>query len=191
MMSTAATVIRDGKKRTVDAEELVPGDLVFIQSGDRVPADTRLVNSTNLQIMEAVLTGESVASEKDTKPLPADAGLGDRKNCTFGGTLVVYGQGTGVVIATGDSAELGKINALVAAVEQQSTPLMDALEVFGQWIAGITLLLALATFLISYLARGNTASRAFSECVGVAVAIIPEGLPSVTTITLALGVQAM
>ena len=190
-MSTTATVIRDGKKRTVDAEELVPGDLIFIVSGDRVPADTRLVNSTNLQIMEAILTGESVAAEKSVAPVAPDVQLGDRKNCTFGGTMVVYGQGTGVVIATGDSAELGKINALVSSVEQQSTPLMDALEVFGQWIAGITLLLAIATFLISHLARGNGPSRAFSEAVGVAVAIIPEGLPSVTTITLALGVQAM
>ena len=190
-MSTTATVIRDGKKRTLDADELVPGDLVFIQSGDRIPADVRLIVATNLQVMEAVLTGESVAVEKVTSAMAADAQLGDRKNCAFGGTMVVYGQGTGVVIATGDAAELGKINALVSSVEAQSTPLMDSLEVFGQWIAGITLLLALATFLLSYLARGNTPSKAFSEAIAVAVAIIPEGLPSVTTITLALGVQAM
>ena len=191
MMSPTATVIRDGKKRTVDADELVPGDLVFVQSGDRIPADLRLIVSTNLQVMEAVLTGESVAVEKVTSVMAADAQLGDRKNCAFGGTMVVYGQGTGVVIATGDAAELGKINTLVSSVEAQTTPLMDSLETFGQWIAGITIFLALATFLISYLVRGNTPAKAFSECVGVAVAIIPEGLPSVTTITLALGVQAM
>lgn len=103
-------VIRDGKKRTIDAEELVPGDVVFVQSGDRIPADVRLVQATNLQVMEAVLTGESVAVEKVTGPMAGDAQLGDRKNMGFGGTMVVYGQATGVVTATGDAAELGKIN---------------------------------------------------------------------------------
>jgi magnesium-transporting ATPase (P-type) len=194
MLSATATVLRNGQKVSVPADEVVPGDVIFILSGDRVPADLRLVGSTNLQVQEAILTGESLPVSKAALPpggVREDAPLGDRLNMCFSGTMAVYGAGTGVAVATGDAAELGRINALVSSVDAKSTPLLDQLEVFGRWIALITVLLAVVTFLISFLARGNVASAAFSEAVSVAVAIIPEGLPAVTTITLALGVRHM
>ena len=144
MLSTNATVIRGGQKLTIPAEQVVPGDIIFVLSGDRIPADIRILSSTNMQVQEAILTGESVPVEKSTAAVQEEAQLGDRKNVGFSGTMVVYGQGTGVVIATGDAAELGKINALVSSVESQSTPLLDQLEIFGRWVAVITIVLAVS-----------------------------------------------
>ena len=141
--------------------------------------------------MEAVLTGESAPVPKSTDAAPLDALLGDRPGVVFGGTMVTMGQATAVVTATGDATELGKISALVTSVEAASTPLLDDLEVFGRWLAALTVLVAVGTFLIAYLVRGLDLGDAFGIGVGVAVAIIPEGLPAVTTVTLALGVQHM
>ena len=191
MLAATATVVRGGVKRAVPAADVVPGDLLFVASGDRLTADVRFVATASLQTAEGALTGESVPVDKHCEPVPADAQLGDRACMGFSGTHVVYGQGTGVVTATGDAAELGRINALVSSVDAQTTPLLEQLETFGRWVAGITVALALLTFLISLLARGTPAGAAFSEAVSVAVAIIPEGLPAVTTITLALGVRHM
>ena len=124
MLSLNATVVRDGKRLTIPAEELVPGDLVRLASGDRVPADLRLIAARNLQIEELALTGESVPVQKSVEPVAADAALGDRSPSAWSGTLVTMGQGTGVVVGTGDATEIGRISTMIAGVETLATPLL-------------------------------------------------------------------
>lgn len=191
MLAPKATVLRDGQKVCVDAAALVPGDVVYLQSGDCVPADCRMTAATHLQVQEAMLTGESLPVTKNVTPVPVESGLGDRRCLAFSGTLVMSGTGSGIVVATGDQAELGKINSLVAGQEDAPTPLLITLEMFGRFIAICAVLLAVASFLISYLARGRQLTDALLTAVAIAAAIIPEGLPTVVVVTLALGVQAM
>ena len=191
MLSPQATVVRSGARKLVDAEELVPGDIIFLQSGDRVPADVRLCNVTKLQILEAVLTGESLPISKHTRPVLPLSPLGDRKCLGFAATLVMSGQGLGIVVETGDFAEVGKINALVSGVESGKTNLTVQLEIFGRWISSIVAVIAVSTLLVAVFGRGFPVGNAFTAAVAVAVAIIPEGLPAVVTIVLAIGTQSM
>jgi magnesium-transporting ATPase (P-type) len=191
MLSPHAIVTRAGERREIPAEDLVPGDIVHLASGDRVPADLRLIEIKSLRVMEAALTGESLAVEKQVDPIDADAALGDRASMAWSGTLVTYGQGTGVVTATGSATELGRISTLLATVEKLTTPLLKLMARFGQWLAGVILLLSALIFGFGVWVRDYPASDMFLAAVGLAVAAIPEGLPAIMTITLAIGVTRM
>ncbi|MCD6706405.1 MAG: cation-transporting P-type ATPase [Thiobacillus sp.] len=191
MLSLHATVTRAGERHEIPAEDLVPGDIVHLASGDRVPADLRLISVKSLRVMEAALTGESLAVDKQVDPVEADAALGDRASMAWSGTLVTYGQGIGVVVATGTATELGRISTLLATVEKLTTPLLKLMARFGQWLAGVILLLSALIFGFGVWVRGYPASDMFLAAVGLAVAAIPEGLPAIMTITLAIGVTRM
>ncbi len=191
MLSLHANVLRDGCRGEIPAEALVPGDIVFLAPGDKVPADLRLVEARNLRIEEAVLTGESLAVEKDDAAVAADAVLGDRASMAYSGTLVTYGQGTGVVTATGTATEIGRISTLLNTVEELTTPLLRQLAGFGRVLTWAILALAALAFVFGIALRGYSAGEMFLAAVGLAVAAIPEGLPAIVTITLAIGVQRM
>jgi magnesium-transporting ATPase (P-type) len=191
MLSPHAQVLRDGRRQEIDAADLVPGDIVYLVSGDRVPADLRLIEVKSLRVEEAALTGESVAVEKQTQPVAADAPLGDRASMAWSGTLVTYGQATGVVAATGPATEIGRISRMLAEVEGLETPLLRKMAQFGHWLTWAILSIAGLSFAFGTLVRDYTAGEMFLAAVGLAVAAIPEGLPAILTITLAIGVQAM
>ncbi len=191
MLSLDATVLRDGKRKLISAEELVPGDIVLLQSGDKVPADLRLLNTKNLRIEEAALTGESEAVEKSVAAVPEREVIGDRSCMAYSGTLVVYGQGTGMVVATGDRTEIGCISAMLEQVKEPATPLLRRMETLGRQLTAAIMVLAAGTFGYGILAHGYATGEMFMAAVSVAVAAIPEGLPAIMTITLALGVQKM
>jgi magnesium-transporting ATPase (P-type) len=191
ILTQEATVLRGGMRQIVPAEELVPGDVVLLVSGDKVPADLRLFRTKNLRIEEAALTGESVPAEKETEPSPANAPLGDRHGMAYSGTLVTYGQGTGVVTATGEATELGKVNALLTGVESLTTRLTEQIAEFSQWLTLAILVLAAATLVFGLVVRDYSFGDIFLASVALAVAAIPEGLPAIITITLALGMQRM
>ena len=191
MLAPHAHVNRESVRQEIPAEELVPGDIVYLASGDRVPADLRLLDVKSLRIMEAALTGESLAVEKQVDPAAEDAVLGDRASMAWSGTLVTYGQGVGVVVATGTATEIGRISSMLAAVEPLATPLIQQMARFGQWLAGAIVALAVFTFAFGVWMRGYAASDMFLAAVGLAVAAIPEGLPAIMTITLAIGVTRM
>jgi magnesium-transporting ATPase (P-type) len=191
MLSLQAMVLRDGNRQAIPADDLVPGDVVFIQSGDKVPADLRLFRVKSLQIQESVLTGESVAVEKCVEPVPDDAELGDRCSMAYSGTFVTYGQGSGVVVATGTHTEIGRISTMLAQVETLTTPLLRQMSQFARWLTGVIVVIATATFVFGTVARDYLAGDMFLAAVGLAVAAIPEGLPAIMTITLAIGVQRM
>ncbi len=191
MLSLKATVLRDGQRCEIAAEELVPGDWVLLQSGDKAPADLRLVNCKNLRIQEAVLTGEAEAVEKTIAPAVAEAALGDRTDMVYSGTLVSYGQATGVVVATGEQTEIGRISTLLEQVEEIATPLLRQMAQFGRWLSAAIVLAAAATFALGVYWRGLSEDDMFMAAVALAVAAIPEGLPAIMTIILAIGVQRM
>ncbi|MCL4763893.1 MAG: HAD-IC family P-type ATPase, partial [Burkholderiales bacterium] len=191
MLPATAVAWRDGVRTSVRAESLVPGDVVFVQSGDRVPADLRLLRARNLRVNEAALTGESLASEKSVDAVVPEAVLGDRTSLLFSGTVVDAGQGSGVVVATGPRTQIGRISALVARVTTLETPLLRRLAAFGRRLAVAIVVVAGATFAFGYLVRGYSAEEMFLAVVGLAVAAIPEGLPAIVTIALALGTQRM
>jgi Ca2+-transporting ATPase len=190
MVLTEATVRRGGEKLRIPSAQLVPGDVVLLQSGDRVPADLRLLHQRNLQIEEAALTGESVPVEKQTAPLPAGSILAERTNLAFTGTLVTYGQGEGVVFATGDQTEMGRIAGLIQAAENLQTPLTRKIAQFSRLLLYVILGLAVLTFMVGTL-RGESWVDMFMAAVALAVGAIPEGLPAALTITLAIGVSRM
>jgi len=191
MLSPNAEVMRDGRQTTVEAEDLVPGDIVLLQSGDKVPADLRLFRVKGLQVQESALTGESVAVEKNTEPVQHDTVLGDRRCMAYSGTLVTHGLASGVVVATGAKTELGLISTLVATVESETTPLLRQIAQFGRWLTAAIIVIAVATFTFGVLLRDYAISDMFLAAVSLAVAAIPEGLPAIMTITLAIGVQRM
>ncbi len=191
MLAPQAAVLRDGKRVSVDGELLVPGDVVVLEACDKVPADLRLVQATGLQVQEAMLTGESVPVEKHTKPVAEAAPLGDRASIAFSGTLVTSGAGRGVVVATGPSSELGRISGMLADVEVLTTPLVRQMDTFARWLTLMILLIAGVLLVFGYFVEHFEFADVFMAVVGLSVAAIPEGLPAVLTITLAVGVQAM
>ncbi len=189
-LATEATVIRNGERQSIPAREIVPGDVVFIQSGDKVPADLRLLRVRDLQVEEAAFTGESLPSPKDTDVVDEDTELADRHNMAYSSTLVTYGQATGVVVATGQQTEVGRISELMESAEEIATPLTRRISWFSRVLLVAILALAGITFFIG-LAHGEGPGEVFLASVALAVAAIPEGLPAVITITLAIGVARM
>lgn len=191
MLSSQAWVIRDGKRLKIPAEHLVPGDVVILQSGDKVPADIRLFQVKNLRISEASLTGESEPVEKNTDPLPEGTVLGDRTNMAFSSTLVTYGMGQGVVIGTGDHTEIGRISGLLAQTQELVTPLLLKIKKFSKWVSLFVISMVAFVFLYGILIAPYTLEEMVISAVGIAVAAIPEVLPVIFTVTLAIGVQRM
>jgi len=191
LLSPHAAVWRDGKRMTISAESVVPGDVVFVEAGDRVPADIRLLEARGLQVQEAILTGESVPVEKTTGAVAIDAALGDRACLAFRGTIVTSGQAKGVVTATGAETEIGRISGLLSSVDRLQTPLLMQMNLFARWLTLLILLIASALVAFGVFIRKDGFSETFMSVVGLSVAAIPEGLPAVLTITMALGVRAM
>ncbi len=191
MLSPNAMVKREGRQLTIPAEGLVPGDIVLLQSGDKVPADLRLFRVKGLQVQEAALTGESMAVAKITDVVAEQAVLGDRRNMAFSGTIVTHGQGAGIVVATGAQTQLGHISTLVADVETVTTPLLRQMAQFGHMLTVGILIIAALNFAFGVLVHDYLLTDMFLASVSLAVAAIPEGLPAIMTITLAIGVQRM
>ena len=191
MLALKAAVIRNGKRRTVAGEELVPGDVVLLEAGDKVPADIRLLSSHSLAIQESMITGESLPVEKGTSKVEEGAALGDRQCMAFSGTNVTAGQATGVVVATGAHTEIGRIGGMLSGVQKLTTPLVEQMDVLAKWITGFILTVAVILLLVGTLVLNQPFTELFLAVVGLSVAAIPEGLPAVLTITQAVGVQAM
>ena len=210
MAAPNATVIRDGRQQVIPAAELVPGDLVILETGNYVPADVRLVETVNLRIEEASLTGESVPVEKYADlDVPEDAGIGDRRNCGYMSTTVTYGRGKGIVVATGMRTEIGRIAELIQTTEEEPTPLQIKLEQLGKWLGIAALIICALVGVIGiirdtdlslitsaglaayFTASLETLVEMFMIAVSLAIAAVPEGLPAVVTICLALGMQEM
>ena len=191
MISPHAHVLRDGERVSVPVAELVKGDLVLLEAGDRVPADIRLLRARGMLIEEAILTGESLASEKHEAPVPVGAALGDRSSMAFSGTMVASGQGAGVVVATGQATEIGHVSRLLGEVQQLTTPLLRQINDFGRWFTWIAIFAAALLFAFAVLVRSYQWDEALIAVVALAVGVVPEGLPAVITITLAIGVQRM
>ena len=191
LLAPQARALRDGVHISIAAKCLVPGDIVLVQSGDKIVADLRLLQSKNLEIEEAALTGESIAVTKSIDPVTPEALLGDRLCMAYSGTLVVAGQGSGVVVGTGHDTEIGRISSLVADVEPLSTPLLRQISKFGRSLTLAILATAIVTFAFGVWIRDYPVTDMFLAIVGLSVAAIPEGLPAIMTITLAIGVQRM
>ena len=186
-----ANVLRDGHRITVPAKELVPGDIVFLEAGNYIPADVRLIEAVNLRIDEAALTGESVPTQKEARlRLEADIPLGDRKNVAFMGTVVTYGRGRGVVVNTGMKTQIGLIAEMLQSVEQEQTPLQKRLDQLGRMLGWAALAVCGLVFVVGWL-RGTPPLDMFIIAVSLAIAAVPEGLPAVVTISLALGMREM
>ena len=191
MLSPHARVLRGGTRQVLPVDALVPGDVVLIEAGDRVPADLRLLTARALRIDEALLTGESVVAEKSTAAVAADAPLGDRAGMAWSGTLVAAGAARGVVTATGTDTEIGKISQMLGAIAPLTTPLLAQINRFGRQITVVALAVAAALFVFAVMVRGYDWLDALMTVVALAVGFVPEGLPAVITITLAIGVQRM
>ena len=191
MVSLEATAVRDGSPQRVDAETLVPGDVVVLEAGDKVPADLRLMEARECAIDEAVLTGESAPVHKGVSPLDAKASVGDRTCMAFSSTLVTAGTARGVVVATANDTQIGRISELVEQSQEIMTPLMQKIEVFGRILAVVIVGVAAFTFLFGLLVGEEEPVALFLAAVAIAVAAIPEGLPAIMTVTLAIGVQRM
>lgn len=191
LIDPRATVIRDGLRITVPAADVVVGDLVAVEAGDRVPADLRLLKTRTLRIDEAPLSGESVPVDKTIAVVMPAAPIGDRTNLAFSGTLVTAGQGVGVAVGTGVSTELGRISSLVGSVEQLRTPLTQQMDRFGRIVTGVVLSTSVVVFAVAVLVRNYDPADGLMAVVGLAIAAIPEGLPAVLTVTLAVGVRRM
>jgi magnesium-transporting ATPase (P-type) len=191
MLSAEARTLRGGETRLIPAEQLVPGDVVLLESGDKIPADLRLADVKNLRTEEAALTGESLPADKNTGPAPANSTVGDRECMAFSGTMVVSGRATGLVVATGSATELGRINALLAGVSALETPLLRQIKQFGYVITAVVGIVGVLVFAYGKWVMGMDFVELFQAVVGIAVSVIPEGLPAIITITLAIGVQRM
>lgn len=191
MIAPKASVIRGGVRQSIPVSEIVPGDLVLIEAGDRVPADLRLLHARRLLIDEALLTGESVAAEKHETVLPEDTVLADRQNMAFSGTLVAAGQANGIAVATGAHTQIGRISSLIQSVEAMATPLLKQIDQFARRFTWFVLAGGLALFAFAVLVRSYNWIDALIAVVALTVGIVPEGLPAVITITLAIGVRRM
>jgi Ca2+-transporting ATPase len=191
MASPEAQVLRDGHRVSLPARELVPGDIVFLETGNFIPADVRLIEAINLKIEEAALTGESVPVEKNAASvMDSEASLGDRKNTAFSGTVVTYGRGRGVVVSTGMYTQIGLIATMLQSVEEEETPLQLRLDELGKTLGWASLVISGLVFL-SGLIEGGDVLEMFMVAVSLAIAAVPEGLPAVVTISLALGMREM
>lgn len=191
MLALKASAMRDGERKTVAAEQLVPGDIVFLEAGDKVPADLRLIKAHGLNIQEAILTGESLAVEKGTETVSQQATLGDRSCMAFSGTTVTSGQGQGIITATASDTEIGHISGMLSQVKTLTTPLVEQMDVFAKWLSLVIVTIAGLILAFGYWVLEYEFGELFIAVVGLTVAAIPEGLPAVLTITLAVGVQAM
>ena len=191
MLAPRTTVLRDCKRRSVDGAVVVPGDIVLLEAGEKVSADLRLIEASGLRIEEAILTGESVPADKTTDSVQSEAVLGDRSCMAFSGTLVAAGAGKGVVVATGAATQIGRISGLLSGIEALTTPLIRQMDGFARWLTVLILLLSGVLLVYGYAVGHLPFAELFMTIVGLAVAAIPEGLPAVLTITLAVGVQAM
>jgi magnesium-transporting ATPase (P-type) len=191
MLSLNAMVMRGGRQQSIRADLLVPGDVVLLQSGDKVPADLRLFRVKGLQLQESALTGESVPVSKITEPVSEQAVIADRCCMAFSGTIVTHGQGTGIVVAVGSETQLGQISALVVDVDVMTTPLLRQMAQFGHWLTVGIIVIAAINFAFGVLIHSYPLDDMFLASVSLAVAAIPEGLPAIMTITLAIGVQRM
>ncbi len=191
MLSPESEVRRDGAWQKIPAENLVPGDLVRLRAGDRVPADLRLLRASSLRIEESALTGESVPADKSLDPVAPDSGVGDRHPMAFSGTTVAAGSGSGVVTFTGSDTEIGHITTMLGEVQQVQTPLTRSMTRFSSTIAIIAVVLAVLMIAVSWFLYRTGLADLLMSAIGFAVAAIPEGLPAVMAITLALGVQKM
>ena len=191
MAAPTASVLRDGSEIKVPARDLVPGDVILLRTGDRIPADARLLEAINLQIEEAALTGESVPVEKSIQPLLGDdLPVGDRKNMVYAGTAATYGRGKALVVATGMHTEFGKIAQLLQTVETGKTPLQHNLDKVGTILARAAFVVV-AIIVALGLLRGQPVIEMLLFGIALAVAVVPEALPAVVTISLAIGVQKM
>lgn len=191
MLLHQANVRRDGRVSSIAARDLVPGDVVLLESGDRVPADLRLIDARELQLNESTLTGESTVVDKDVAAVAGETLLAERRCMTYAGTYVTHGRGTGLVVSTGVFSEIGRIATLAETVEAEQTPLMRRMADLSRVLTGVIIALATLTFLFGILYRQLPAGEMFVTAVALAVAAIPEGLPAIITITLAIGVQRM
>lgn len=191
MLSPKAYVIRANKHLHIHAYKLVPGDIVILHSGDKVPADLRLLKSKNLQIQEAILTGESLPVDKNSARAPENAPLAERYSMAYSGTLVTYGTGIGVVIATGKNTEIGRISSMLANVPKLTTPLIQQMAIFSRWLAIAILLFSFSIFLFGIFIRHYPLEEILIASAAIAVSVIPEGLPAVMTIIFAVGVTRM
>lgn len=192
MSSPEASVIRDGKKKKIKAEELVPGDIVIIETGDIIPADMRLLDSGNLKVDESSLTGESVSAEKDSEAVfDKEVGIGDRENFVFSSTIVTYGHGKGIVVSTGHETEIGKIATSLDQVKEKDTPLQVQLKKLSKLLAILVVIISIVVFAVSYIRNTGTVLENLMIAVSLAVAAIPEGLTAVVTIVLSIGMNRM
>ncbi|HHL35283.1 MAG TPA: HAD family hydrolase, partial [Desulfobulbaceae bacterium] len=189
-MIAEATVLRQGVKQRVASTSLVPGDIVLLQTGDKVPADLRLLSSNDLQIDESSLTGESVAVEKQVRAVAEETTLPERINMAYGSSMVTFGRGIGIVTATGSRTEMGRISRLIASAQDLATPLTRKINTFSRILLYIILLLAGITVIVGIL-RGQSPVDMLMAAVALAVGAIPEGLPAAVTVTLAIGVSRM
>ncbi len=191
MLSSEAVVVRQGSHETVPTTALVPGDVVVIRAGDRIPADLRVIEAHNLRVEEAILTGESTVVEKNTDALNGELPLGDRYNLLYSGTTVSSGGGKGLVVATGGDTELGHINQMMSDIEKHRTPLMVQMDKLGKTIFITIMVMMVALFVFSLIFRDMPVSELVLSLISLAVAAVPEGLPAIISIILSLGVQAM
>jgi magnesium-transporting ATPase (P-type) len=190
MVPSEVVAVRAGRKRSLPATDLVPGDIVLLQSGDKVPADLRLIEERGLMVEEAALTGESVPVEKAAEPVPEQAVISDRRSMAYSGTVVTHGTATAVVVATGAETELGRISRMLGETSKLKTPLTRQLGVIARWIAVAIVLVSIVLLGVGLL-RGYALADAVLAAVALAVAAIPEGLPAIVTIALAIGVRRM
>jgi Ca2+-transporting ATPase len=191
MVSPHVLVRRGGREESIDSKDLVPGDIVLLEAGSRVPADSRLIEAANLQLDEAALTGESRPVTKNLRLVSADAGLGDRKNSVFMGTVVTGGRAVAVVTETGMTSEFGKIAGMVQSIDVEDPPLRVKMEKMGRQLATISVVLTFWVFIVLWFVHDRTLKEVFMTSISLAVSAIPEGLPAVLTITLALGTARM
>lgn len=191
LLSLKAEVLRDGKRQEIEAENLVPGDMVLLTPGDKVPADLRLLRADNLAIEESTLTGEAVPSEKEAGPLDGDTVLADRENMAFSSTTVSAGTGLGLVVGTGIHTEIGKISEMIAHVEPITTPLLRQTSKFGKTVSAIIVVLSVLIYGFAYFFRSYDPGELLLAVISLAVGAIPEGLPAILSIILAVGVQNM
>ncbi len=191
LTSLKATVIRDGQRKDISSKEIAPGDIIFLETGDKIPADARVIEIFNLQTQEAALTGESQPVKKTANTLEEKIGIADMKNMVFSGTIVTSGRATAVVTATGMKTELGKIAEMIQEVKPEPTPLQKKMDQLGKWLGKVVIAIAIVIFITEIVLQGGSWIDVLIMAVAVAVAAIPEGLPAVVTISLALGTKRM